>query len=150
MFYCNVAFTVLLLAIAIIDIRSRQIPNKLLLIGIIVTLPSIFLLGSFLSGVIGGCVGFVLFGILYLVAPDKVGAGDVKLACLIGLMVGFPLVLLSLSLAILIGGVISWALVAFKRVRVSGNIPFAPFLCSGAIVSLWAGDWIINWYQGLF
>lgn len=153
MVFSNIIFTVFLLAIVLVDVRSRLIPNNLLLIAIIVTivtLPIINSMDSLVSGLFGGFIGFGLFGILFLLAPAKVGAGDVKLAGLIGFMVGFPMVFLALLLTGLIGGLVIMALVALKRGKVLGSIPFAPFLCSGAIISLWAGSWIINWYWGLF
>ena len=150
MIYCKLAFTALFLAFALIDIRSQRIPNKLLFIAILIALPVVFFMGGFILGLIGCYIGLILFGIPYLWAPNRIGAGDVKLASLIGFIIGFPLVLLSLALALLSGGIISGVLVAFKRLKVPGSIPFAPFLCGGAIVTLWAGDWIISWYWGLF
>ena len=150
MIYTIAIFTVLLLAIALVDIKSRLIPNIWLLIAAMVALPIVISMEYLLPGILGACVGFGSLSLLYLAAPSKVGAGDVKLAGLIGFMVGYPMVFLSLLLAGSIGAFALIALVALKRIKVSESIPYAPFLCSGAIISLWAGNWIINWYWGLF
>jgi prepilin signal peptidase PulO-like enzyme (type II secretory pathway) len=64
------------------------------------------------------------------------GAGDVKLAALIGLMVGFPRVLWALALGVLAGGVTSILLLLFRLRGLKSYIPYAPFLCSGAIITL--------------
>lgn len=150
MIYCGLTFTIFLLAFAVIDIKTRLVPNKLLLVAGAVTIIWLFFTGSVVSGLLGGWVGFSLFGVIYLLSRGKVGAGDVKLAGLVGLMAGFPLVLLALLLALLTGSMVIGALLAFKRVKTTGSIPYAPFLCSGGIITLWAGNWLIGWYWGLF
>jgi len=150
MVYWAIIFTIFLLAFAIRDIQTRLVPNRLLLISIAVTLICLYFIGSLMSGLLGGCVGFTFFGILYFLSRGKIGAGDVKLAGLIGLMTGFPLVLLALLLALLIGSVAIGLLLALKRIKTTDSIPYAPFLCSGAIITLWAGRWLVGWYWGLF
>ena len=152
MLWPGIIFSIFLLAFALIDIRSRLIPNRLLLFAGMVTL---CILGSssmklLVLGVAGGLFGLAFCGVFYLLCPNKIGAGDVKLSGLIGLMLGVPLIFLALLLAILMGGIVCMILVAFKRLKIKGSIPYAPFLCSGAIVSLWIGDWLINSYLGLF
>ncbi len=148
--FSNIIFTIFLLAFALVDLKTRLIPNLLLLIVVMVALPMVIMTGSLVSGIVGGCIGFAVVAGLFFLAPDKVGAGDVKLAGIIGLMVGYPMVFLSLLLTGVIGCLVIAPLVAFRRVKVIGSIPYAPFLCSGAIIALWAGTWIINWYWGLF
>jgi len=148
--FSNIIFTIFLLVIAWVDLKTSLIPNLLLLIVVMIVLPMVIMEESLLSGIVGGCVGFGVVSGLFFLAPDKVGAGDVKLTGIIGLMVGYPMVFLSLLLTGIIGCLAIASLVAFKRIKVSGSIPYAPFLCSGAIIVLWAGGWIINWYWGLF
>lgn len=150
MIYCGLTFTIFLLAFAVIDIKTRLAPNKLLLVAGAVTIIWLFFAGTIVSGLLGGLAGFSLFGVLYFLSRGKIGAGDVKLAGLIGLMTSFPLVLLALLLALLTGSVVIGALLAFKRVKATGSIPYAPFLCSGGIITLWAGKWLMSWYWGLF
>lgn len=150
MIYQGIVFTMFLLVFAVRDIQTRQISNKFLLIAGAVTIPWLCYTETVVSGLFGGCVGFSLFGALYFLSRGKVGAGDVKLAGLIGLMTGFPLVLLALLLALLTGSVVIASLLALKRVKIIDSLPYAPFLCSGAIITLWAGRWLISWYWGLF
>jgi len=64
------------------------------------------------------------------------GGGDVKLAALIGLTVGFPQVLWALALGILAGGITALLLVLTPRWGPKSHIPYAPFLCLGALLAL--------------
>ena len=150
MIYQGIVFTILLLAFAGEDIKTRLVPNKLLIGAGVVTIIWLFCTEQVLSGLLGGVVGFTLFSILFLLAPSKIGAGDVKLAGLIGLMVGFPLALLALPLALLIGSLVILTLIMLEKVKTTDSIPYAPYLCIGAIITLWAGRWLISWYWGLF
>jgi leader peptidase (prepilin peptidase)/N-methyltransferase len=64
------------------------------------------------------------------------GGGDVKLAALIGLWVGFPHVLWALTLGILAGAVTTLVLLLSRRWSLTSHIPYAPFLCFGTVLSL--------------
>ena len=150
MIYCGITFTIFLLVFAVRDIQTRLVSNKLLLIAGAVTIPWLCYTESILLGLLGGCVGFSFFAALYFLSREKIGVGDVKLAGLIGLMTGFPLVLLALLLALLTSSVVIASLLALKRLKTTDSLPYAPFLCSGGIITLWAGRWLISWYWGFF
>ena len=68
-------------------------------------------------------------------APENSAAATSSLAALIGLMFGFPHVLWALLLGIVAGGVFAIGLLARRQSR-KLQIPYAPFLCLGAIVAL--------------
>ena len=70
-----------------------------------------------------------------------------KLAGLLGLLVGFPEVLLALWIAVLSGGSVAIALLALRRKGRKDAIPFGPYLSLGGIVALVAGSDIISFYQ---
>jgi leader peptidase (prepilin peptidase)/N-methyltransferase len=142
-------FTTMLLIIAVVDVRSHVIPNILLIATAAVVLPCVISMDMLAFGLAGMCIGLGLLGTLYFVVPNKVGAGDVKLAGLIGFMIGFPLILLALPLAVIVGSIASFILVRLRG-ETLGNIAFAPYLCGSGVVSLWFGMWIIGWYLGLF
>jgi prepilin signal peptidase PulO-like enzyme (type II secretory pathway) len=89
-----------------------------------------------LNALLGGAVGFGLFALAALVRPGGLGGGDVKLAALIGLVFGFPHVLWALMVGVLTGGVAVVVLLTTRRAAASSHIPYAPFLCLGAIVAL--------------
>ena len=103
-----------------------------------------------LSALLGGAIGFGLMLVPYLVSGGGMGGGDVKLAGLIGLAIGFPYVLIALFTAIITAGVLAIALVASRRRSRKQTIPFGPFLAAAAMVALVWGHPIANWVIGIF
>jgi len=102
-----------------------------------------------LSGVIGGALGFTFFLIFYLIKPGGMGAGDVKLAGLIGLVTGFPLIIVALFIGIVLGGVVAVTLILLKKRGLKDTIPYGVFLGVGPIVTLLWGSDLLNWYLSL-
>ena len=93
--------------------------------------------------------GGLLF-FIYLVARGGFGAGDVKLGALLGFMIGFIPVLVALQLSFIVGGLIASALLVLRMRRRGDLMPFGPFLAGAGMVSLFWGQTIFDWYQGLF
>ena len=144
-------------AIALIDLRHRIIPNRL-------TYPSLLLfsLVIVLARVIGGVgdparagIGLLLYGgILFVVAVVSrgMGMGDVKLAALIGLVLGslgLRFVGVAAGAAIAFGGLGGVVALAMGKGRKSA-IPFGPYLAAGAVVGGIWGEQIASWYIGSF
>lgn len=93
-------------------------------------------------------VGFFL--LIYLLSRGKwIGFGDVKLAILLGLILGWPNILIGLFLSYLIGGIIGTGLVIASKKHMKSEVPFAPFLIAGTLVAAFFGAPILNWYLGL-
>ncbi len=103
-----------------------------------------------LSGVIGGAVGLGFFLLIFLINPRGMGLGDVKLAGLIGLVTGWPLVIVALLIGILIGGLAAIVLLSLKLKGRKDVIPYGSFLAIGPIITLFWGMDIFRWYQNLF
>jgi leader peptidase (prepilin peptidase)/N-methyltransferase len=103
-----------------------------------------------LSGAIAGAAGFIFFLIVYLINPRGMGMGDVKLACLIGLVTDFPLVVVALMVGIIIGGVVAVVLLVMRRKGRKDVIAYGTFLAIGPIVTLLWGNYILGWYLRLF
>lgn len=162
----------LFIVILFIDMEHGIIPNKIVYPAIAVALLiSIFLPPSRLiypSGVvpplishftpqlgivqsaIGGGIGLVLFVLIVVVSRGGMGWGDVKLAALIGIITGVPLVFIALFMAIILGGLIAGSLLLLKIKRRRESIPFGPFLSLAAIITLLWGSNILNLYLELF
>lgn len=102
-----------------------------------------------LSALLGGAIGFGLILIPYLISRGDMGGGDVKLAGLIGLVTGFPLVFFALFLGILGGGLVAIALLISGVKSRKEPIPFGPFLAAAAMVTLIWGPAMYQWYIGL-
>jgi prepilin signal peptidase PulO-like enzyme (type II secretory pathway) len=130
----------------------------LILLGIATLFPESEILGHrtfvpeniILSGIIGGAIGFAFFLIVLLINPGGMGMGDIKLALLIGLVTGFPLVIVGLMIGILFGGITAIILLVFKLKKGKDVIPYGTFLGIGPIVALFWGSQILDWYLGFF
>jgi leader peptidase (prepilin peptidase)/N-methyltransferase len=98
---------------------------------------------------LGGAIGFGIFLLIAIVSRGGMGWGDVKLAALIGLATGFPLVILAVIMAAILGGIVAVALVIAGKRKRRETIPFGPFLAAAAMITLLWGSNILNWYLGL-
>ena len=78
------------------------------------------------------------------------GWGDVKMAGLVGLMLGFPLVLVAMFLAVVAGGLLAGLLLLFKVIKRNAAIAFSSFLAVAAMAVLLWGQNMLDWYLGLF
>lgn len=140
-------YTLLLIVILVIDLERHRILNRLVYPGFtlgLLTAP--FVPHHYFLELLGG--GLMGFGLLFLIAlayPGGMGMGDVKLAALIGLMVGFPEILVALFLSFVAGGIAAASLMlgGFKGRR--DPIPFGPFLAIGGMVSMLYGETILAW-----
>lgn len=103
-----------------------------------------------LSALLGGAIGFGLMLLPYLISRGGMGGGDVKLAGLIGLAIGFPHVLIALLMAIIVAGVLAIALIVSRRRTRKQTIPFGPFLAAAAMVTVVWGHPIADWVIGIF
>ncbi|MEK7658238.1 MAG: prepilin peptidase [Patescibacteria group bacterium] len=111
------------------------------------------LLGYMLAVLIAA--GF--FFIIWLVSAGRwMGFGDVKLAILLGIILGFPNILTGLFLAFLFGAIIGIGLMAIpaslqggKKKELNSKIPFGPFLIIGTFVAILWGQQLMQWYLNL-
>jgi leader peptidase (prepilin peptidase)/N-methyltransferase len=78
------------------------------------------------------------------------GMGDVKLLAMLGAFLGWKATLLTLLLGSFSGAVVGGGLMATKLIKHSEPIPFGPFLALGAVVALFFGGSLIEWYSGFF
>lgn len=144
-------FSFLLIVIMVIDLEHSLILNKLVYPGILIALlVSIFFPPHIKNAAIGGGIGFGLFILIVLVSRGGMGWGDVKLATLLGLVTGYPLVFVALLMAIIPGGLTAIVLLLLKIRGRKEPIPFGPFLSMSTIVTLLWGQNILDWYWSLF
>ena len=131
--YCS-----FLLLIAVIDLRHRLVLNVLIYPAAVVAVLLRFVPPGedALTTLLGGAVGLTFFSLVALLRRGGMGAGDVKLAALIGLMVGFPQVVWALTLGILAGGIMALFLFLTHLRDLKSYMPYAPFLCLGAAITL--------------
>ena len=74
------------------------------------------------------------------------GFGDAKMAFFMGLLLGFPKILISLFFAFFIGGIIGIILLLSKKKKLKSEVPFGPFLTVGTFIAMFFGENLLNWY----
>ncbi|KPD01590.1 Type 4 prepilin-like proteins leader peptide-processing enzyme [Geobacillus sp. BCO2] len=99
--------------------------------------------------VIGSAVGFGLLLLIAVLSKGGMGGGDVKLFAVLGMVLGWKLVLLAFFLATLYGTVIGLVGMALGYVRRGKPMPFAPAIALGALTALFFGDRMMEWYIAL-
>lgn len=103
------------------------------------------------KNLLGGAAAGGFFLLLYAISGGRwLGGGDLKLGVLIGLLLGWPHVLVALILAYLIGTAYAIALLVGRHATLQSMLPFGPMLVMGWLVTLFYGEYIIQWYQGWF
>jgi leader peptidase (prepilin peptidase)/N-methyltransferase len=148
----NIFSFCLFIILMVIDLETGIIPNVIVypasLIAIFISsfIPSIGILNAFA----GGGVGLAIFLTIAVISRGGMGTGDVKMAALIGLVTGFPLVLVDLLLAVVMGGLTAALLLLLRLKKAKEGIPFGPFLSLATMITLLWGREILNWYLNLY
>jgi leader peptidase (prepilin peptidase)/N-methyltransferase len=147
--FLNLAFLVsLLVVVSFIDIEFHIIPNRLVLLGLVVGLA----LGLMRPGnpvwfmVLGTAAGFGLMLLVAFLSGGRMGYGDVKLSAVLGLFLGWQAVLLAIFFAFAGGAVYGLILMLFFGKSRKTPVPFGPFLAAAAIVAYMWSEPIISWY----
>jgi leader peptidase (prepilin peptidase)/N-methyltransferase len=145
----GVALILIVVPAAAIDLEHRIIPNRITALGAVLALGLGVALDPsgeperLIAGAAAG--GFLLLAALAY--PNGMGMGDVKLVAVIGLFLGSavaPAILIALLSGVLVG-----AVVIARKGAAEGRktaIPFGPFLALGALVAVFAGQEIVQFY----
>lgn len=146
--------------LTLIDLDTHRLPNAIVLpsyvvAGVLLALASL-LTGDWmplLRGAVGMVILYVFYFVLRLVRPDGMGGGDVKLAGVLGLYLGFigwGALAVGAFAAFVFGGLYGVALIVLRRAGRKSAIPFGPWMILGAWVGLVTGESIARWYVGMF
>lgn len=146
-------------ALALIDIDTHRLPNAIVLPAYVVggvLLSAAALLGGeparLIGAAIGAAVAYVIYFTLWLFYPQGMGFGDVKLAGVLGLFLGylgFGTAVVGLFSGFVLGGVFALVLVALRVVSRKAGIAFGPWMLAGACVGILAGEPIWGGYAAL-
>jgi prepilin signal peptidase PulO-like enzyme (type II secretory pathway) len=137
-FYLLIAYVSIIIFFS--DLIYGLIPDEAVLFGIGVTVVFETWQGLVKENLLVGATAALFFFIVVLVTKFRgMGFGDVKLAFLIGLVLGWPAAVVGFWISFVLGGVFALLLLALKRVRFSATIALGPFLVTGAVISaLWS------------
>ncbi len=147
-----------LIAIFVFDLKHYIIPDEIVYPAILVSciwyLVSSIIFDSYtkyeiLNTIYSAFSAALFFLSIYLVTKGRgLGFGDVKLAFLMGLVLGFPKILAALFFAFLVGAILGAVLILAKKKELKSELPFAPFLISGVFFALFFGQTAIDSYLG--
>ncbi|MCL5094129.1 MAG: prepilin peptidase [Patescibacteria group bacterium] len=144
----------LLLTIFVFDLKHQIIPDSIIYPAIILAVFYLIFLNAnpFSLGPVLFSLGsaFLAGGFFYAIAAISdgkwMGGGDIKLAFLLGLLLGWPNILVGLFLGFFSGAIVGLLLIALKKEKLNSAIPFGPFLIVSAWATLFLGEKIIQWY----
>lgn len=163
-----------LLLLSLIDIRLKIIPDEinifLVILGIVLIILSrndFSLVGGSFLGSFSALLGFktsiwlnhgvaLLFGglffgaIIFATFGRGMGLGDLKLAIALGVIFGWPDIVIITAVSFIVGSLISLPLMISKRKKLKSFLPFGPFLAIASILIFLFGHDIIGFYFQLF
>lgn len=151
------AFGASLIVISFIDIDHKIIPDVITLPGI----PVFFMMASFIIpemtyidsilGLLAGGGSLILVAWTYHLIAKKegMGGGDIKLLAMIGALIGWQGVLFTIFAASAAGSVTGLVTMLRLHKNMKLAIPFGPFLSLGAVIYIFFGTELINWYFNL-
>lgn len=140
-----------LMSISIIDLKKQVIYTESILIEFILCIS--YLLNSKVIleiHVYGSLVGLLVMGFIYFGFLGGMGSGDVYLNTILGLWLGFPLIILCIIIAFMLAGIVGVYYLVRDVNNMKKNIPFAPFLSVASLISFYWGAEIIVCYQEIF
>ncbi|MBD2343900.1 prepilin peptidase [Anabaena subtropica] len=160
------AFCSWLLALSLIDLDTMTLPNPLTKSGLVLGLIFQIITGyssdaswaglarHLMMGIVGAVLGLWLFEAIALLGiflqKEAMGAGDAKLAAMMGAWLGWKYLLLAGFIACTLGALVGIGAILLSQRKWGQKIPFGPFLASGAFITLFGGKPILTAYLQLF
>lgn len=145
------AFLAVLAAITMIDLEHYIIPDRIVLPSTVVGLAAAIALEParwwvFLISAVGAALFLFVLALLW---PGGMGMGDVKMALLMGAVLGSS-VIVAIFIAFLGGAVISLVLMALRLKTRKDKIPFGPYLALGSAIAFLWGPALLDTYLSLY
>ncbi|MEA5627629.1 A24 family peptidase [Nostoc sp. UHCC 0251] len=170
------AFCSWLLALSLIDLDTMTLPNPLTQSGLVVGIlfqmvvgflpeaSSVALVNHLMMAIVGAVLGLWLFDAIALLGSiafgkAAMGAGDAKLAAMMGAWLGWKYLLLASFIACALGALVGGGVIIRRRKamshetsrpRLGQKMPFGPFLALGSVITLFSGEAILSSYLRLF
>lgn len=137
--------------ITVSDLKYRIIPDSMLVVLVMAAIlratfsPSDV---SFVNRILAAAGAGGFFLLLWRITRGRgLGFGDVKLAGVLGLLLGFPQMVIAFYAAFLTGAIVGVILILTKRAKLKSRIAFGPFLIFGAAIAYFGGKAIVNWWR---
>ena len=143
-----------LIVISVIDFKTHYIYTSTIVFGVISGVCFIalryFLYSQVdLNFILGGILGAFIISLIVFIT-NGMGEGDIEIAGVCGLFLGDKLILLTLFLAVAIGGIAAIVILVLNIKKAKEKIAFGPFIAMGSLISLLYGNELIQWYLGMY
>ncbi|UQX89549.1 prepilin peptidase [Jatrophihabitans telluris] len=152
-------FAAIAIALTMIDVDVHRLPDAIVLpsypvLALLLTLGAVThdTPWALLRMLIGGLALWLSYLLLHLAYPAGMGWGDVKLAGIVGAMLGYlsySSLLVGAFAAFFLGSLVSVPLLVSSRASRKSRIPFGPFMLAGAFLALWLARPIADAYLHL-
>lgn len=143
-------------ALALIDLDTHRLPDSIVLPSYVVAVVLLGLAsggagdwGALVRALLGGLAMGAAYFVMVLAYPAGMGLGDVKLAGVLGIYLGWfgwGALLVGFFAAFVVGGVFALVLVALKRAGRKSGIPFGPWMLVGTVIGIAVGQQLIDAY----
>lgn len=142
-------FFAVLVAVTFIDIDHMLILNRVVLPAAVLGLAASVALtpSRWWEYLVAGSGAALFLFVVALLWPGGMGLGDVKLALLLGFVLGVE-VIVAMFAAFLVGGLVGIGLLVVGKRSRKDRIPFGPFLALGGIIGSLVGEQVLTWYMG--
>ena len=128
----------LFVLLARLDLATRTIPNAIVYPALVLAL-GLSPVGpgpGLAASLAGGLVALAAWSVIRTLSRSGIGGGDVKMAALVGAVVGLPGLAVASALTVMSAGLIAGALLAMRILRRGDALPYGPFLAVGGLVGL--------------
>jgi leader peptidase (prepilin peptidase) / N-methyltransferase len=146
-------------ALALIDLDVHRLPNAIVLpsyvVGAVLLAPAVVVhrdVDAATRALVGMAVLWAFYFALAYAYPGGMGFGDVKLAGVLGLYLGWlgwSELLVGTFAAFLLGGLVGAALMAARLAKRKTALAFGPYMLAGAFVAVFVAGPVAGWYQSL-
>lgn len=148
----SLLLTSMLVILFVSDVLYMLIPNKVLLffaplLAIALVFTEDF---SWTRSLLGFVVGGAVVAVIILVSNGGMGAGDMKLFAVLGLLFGPVLTLFTLGVACFLGAISGGVLLATGKLKRKEPFPFGPYIVIAALAAHFAGASFLTWYFALY
>jgi leader peptidase (prepilin peptidase) / N-methyltransferase len=134
--------------ILVSDLAYMLIPNKVLLffLPFLVIMRFLEPLEPWWSSLVGAIAGVVIIALVIMISRGGMGAGDMKLFGVLGIVLGLQGTLLAFFLSCIIGAIVGLLLIVLKVIDRKQPVPFGPYIVLASLITYFYGDGLIDWY----
>lgn len=138
----------LLMVILVSDLAYMLIPNKVLLF----FLPFLAFMRFFeplepwWDSLVGAIAGLVIIALVIMISKGGMGAGDMKLFGVLGIVLGLQGTLLAFFLSCILGAIVGLLLIVLKVIDRKQPVPFGPYIVLASLITYFYGERLIDWY----